>query len=171
MTRPASGQRGGGGGGTNRLNLLLSSPTWRTESWADRLPTLLEPLGVSSVRAGCAREAERVIRQVPVHIALVDLSVPLDAQVGPSTEEGGTRVLELLTRLDAPPPTVVIQTSRTTRDSHRSMSAALRCGAFAVIDQSAADLELLLGVMQRCLSKFYQDQWPGRGGPGPSAFC
>lgn len=163
---------GGGGGSLNRLNLLLSSPSWRADGWADRLPTLLEPMGVSAVRAGCAREAERVIRQVPVHIAVVDLSVPLDAGTGPVTEEGGTRILEMLARLEAPPPTVVIQTPRTARDSQRSMSAALRCGAFAVVDHSAANLELLLGVMQRCLSKFYQNQWPsGPRGAGPSAFC
>jgi len=168
--QPVSQVSGLGGPG-HRLNLLLSSPAWRTDSWADRLPQLLEPMGVSSVRAASAREAERVMRQVSVHLAVVDLTVPLDGQAGENVEEGGTRILELLSRLESPPPTVVIQAPRTSRDSQRSMTAALRCGAFAVVDHSAADLELLLGVMQRCLSKFYQNQWPGQSSPGPSGLC
>ncbi len=155
-------------GNPNRLNLLLSWGGWQNESWADRLPALLEPMGVHSLRVRTAREAERAIRSNPVHIAVVDLGLPLDAAhstpAGAAThqgEEAGPRVLELLRRLDSPPPTVVVQQSRSARDASRHMSAALRCDAFAVVDRAAADVELMLKVLQRCLQRFYHGRWPG----------
>ena len=159
------GEPGGGGdplSPANRLNLLLSCASWRPESWADRLPRLLEPMGVAAVRAATARQAERVIRGVTIHIAIVDLGLPLDDALvaGPPAEEGGTRILELLARLTPVPPVVVIQSAHSQRDSTRSMAAALRSGAFAVVDRSAADIEIMLEVMRRCLGKFYSGRWP-----------
>jgi hypothetical protein len=178
------------GTGTNRLNLLLSCACWRPDSWVDRLPRLLDPLGVRSVRAQSARHAERLIRSVDVHLAVVDLGLPLDepsacvqtasrcvpasppdAAIAPpdaEAEEGGTRILELLARLPAPPPTVVVQAPRSHRDAARAMHAALKCGAFAVVDRSAAEVEFMLSVMHRCLTKFYGNRWPGRGAGGPT---
>jgi hypothetical protein len=157
---------------SKRLNLLLSWGGWQSESWVDRLPALLEPMGVHSLRVRTAREAERAIRTNPVHIAVVDLGLPLDAAHSTPAgggggaaavpgEEAGPRVLELLRRLESPPPTVIVQQSRSTRDASRHMSAALRCDAFAVVDRAAADVELMLKVLQRCLQRFYQGRWPG----------
>ena len=147
----------------NRLNLLLSWGGWQNESWVDRLPALLEPMGVHYLRVRTAREAERAIRTNPVHIAVVDLGLPLDST--PTTpapsEEAGPRVLELLRRLESPPPTVVVQRPRSARDASRHMSHALRCDAFAVVDRAAADVELMLKVLQRCLQRFYHGRWPG----------
>lgn len=155
--------------GFNRLNLLLTAPPWRGGTWADQLPSLLEPIGVTAMRAQSARQAERVIRSAEVHIAVVDLSLPLDECMSQAGEEGGTRILDLLSRMPAPPPTVVVQAPRGHRDGARSMNAALRCGAFAVVDRSAADLELMLEVMRRVLAKFYGSRWPGgSGGDGSS---
>lgn len=151
-----------------RLNLLLSWADWRGDSWAERLPTLLEPMGVRSVRAHTGRQAEHVIRTIPVHIAVVDLGLPLDdPQPGASStpSEAGTRLLELLRRLEAPPPTVVVKTARSHRDETRSIAAALNSGAFAVVDRSAADLECMLDVMRRCLRRFYEDRWPDGARP------
>ncbi|MBX3357920.1 MAG: hypothetical protein KF745_05785 [Phycisphaeraceae bacterium] len=153
-----------------RLNLLISCASWRGDSWADRIPTLLEPFGVYSLRARSACEAEQTIRRAPVHIAVVDLGLPLDSSPAASdpssptyhSHEGGPRILELLRRLDAPPPTVVIKGPRSQRDESRHLSAALQCGAFAVVDRSSATLEQMLDVLRRCLTRFYQDRWPGR---------
>jgi len=151
-----------------RLNLLLSCATWRHDSWADRLPRLLEPMGIHSVRARSAKEAEQVIRNVPVHIAIVDMGLPLDEskpdgeghrQLG--SEESGPRILELLKRLSSPPPTVIVKSHRGHRDECRHLNAALRCGVFAVVDRSTIDVEPMLKILQRCLLRFYQDQWPG----------
>jgi len=151
--------------GSNRLNLLLSWGGWQNESWADRLPPLLEPMGVHSLRVRTVREAERAIRTNAVHIAVVDFGLPLDGTLRAAAdspgEEAGPRILELLRRLESPPPTVVVQQPRTARDHSRHMSAALRCDAFAVVDRAAADLELMLKVLQRCMARFYQGRWPG----------
>jgi CheY-like chemotaxis protein len=157
---PAQPGPGCGAPGGGRLNLLLSQPTWAVERWADMLPRLLEPMGIASIQAGSARAAERVIRTQQIHIAVVDLSLPLDEGDPTTSEEAGTRVLELLARLDQPPPTVVVKRHRSQRDQQAHLNAALRCGAFAVVDQTAANLETMLGVMQRCLTKFYDNRWP-----------
>lgn len=163
-----------------RLNLLLSWADWRPESWVDLLDGVLRPMGVESVRARSATEAERVIRTIPVHIAVVDLRIPLRDQPASPTapaaapEEGGPRILELLRRLEQPPPTVVVKHTRTERDDSRHISAALRSDAFAVVDRTGVNLEQMLRIMQRVLQRFYEDRWPdsagpepGRGGPDP----
>jgi DNA-binding response OmpR family regulator len=147
-----------------RLNLLLSSAGWQPDTWADRLAPLLEPMGIHSFRVRTGREASSVIQGNRVHIAVVDLSLPLDACASaPSNEEGGPRLLELLQRLEQPPPTVVITRGRGHRDDSREVAAALRAGAFAVIDRprQPGDLELMLEVLRRCLGRFYQGRWPG----------
>lgn len=159
-----------GPGVPGRLNLLLSYAGWRPESWVDQLPRLLEPMGVHSLRAGTGRQAKDLIQAHTIHIAVVDLGLPLDAS--PTTEditEGGCRLLELLSRLQSPPPTVVVKRGKSQRDDSRELSDALRLGAFAVIDRPAGgrDLELLLEVLRRALSRFYAGRWPLMPPPSP----
>lgn len=153
----------------SRLNLLLSYAGWQPDPWVNRLPPLLEPMGVQSLCAGSGRQATDMIRRVPIHIAVVDLALPLDESNG-TAEEGGSRLLDILARLSQPPPTVVIKRSRSHRDDHRDITAALRAGAFAVIDRprDARDLELMLDVLRRCLVRFYEGRWPGCGGSSGS---
>jgi hypothetical protein len=145
-----------------RLNLLLSYAGRHDNPWVERLPTLLEPMGIRSLRAGTGQEATRVIRSYPVHIAVVDLGLPMDASPGALASEGGPRILELLRRLESPPPIVAVKPTRTHRDDARHIAAALRAGAYAVVDRphGQGDLELMLGVLQRCLCRFYQNRWP-----------
>ncbi|MBX9736701.1 MAG: hypothetical protein K2X32_07225, partial [Phycisphaerales bacterium] len=83
------------------------------------------------------------------------------AMPGSPIESGGPRVLDLLSRLESPPPTVVLKAPRSHRDETREMQTALRCGAFAVVDRAGADLESMLAVMERCLVRFYAGRWPG----------
>src|SRR5690606_41431224 len=98
--RPAGAQSGG------RLNLLLSCPGWRQDAWADSLPRLLEPMGVRAMRAVTGEEASRIISQRPVHIAVVDLGLPLGpADEGEAPEEGGVRLLQMPGRLAHTPAT------------------------------------------------------------------
>jgi len=150
----------GGPGPHKRLNLLLSYAGWDPEPWIDTLPRLLEPMGVHALRAASGLEATQVIRLNPVHIAVVDLGLPLESDAPAS--EGGPRLLEILRRLDQPPPTVVVKSARTQRDEARLLGAALRAGAFAVIDRprSSGDIELMLDVLRRCLHRFYSGRWP-----------
>jgi len=152
---PTASPREGG-----RLNLLLSSAGWQPDPWSDRLPRMLEPMGIRSRVALSAEAAERVIESEPVHIAVVDLALPMSA--GPDTEESGVRLLQILARLASPPPTVVIKRRRTARDDARELAAALRAGAFAVMDRPSAhrDLENLLEVLRRCMTRHYHDRWP-----------
>lgn len=161
---PSQGE--GGAGVPGRLNLLLSSAGWQTDPWVECLPRLLAPLGVQSYRACSGRKATEVIRALPIHIAVVDLGLPLEEGPAEQAVEGGTRVLELLSRMPRPPATVVVKRGRTMRDDCRELNAALRAGAFAVVDRprDTHDVNVLLEVMRRMLARFYQGRWPAMGG-------
>ncbi len=174
--RPGGGYAGGPGSGPdarhltspNRLNLLLSYAGWEPDPWVERLPRLLEPMGVLALKAASGRQASEVLRTNPIHIAVVDLGLPLEAPAAPTPTapefaEGGPRLLELLARLDEPPPVVVVKRGRTHRDDSREIAAALKANAFAVIDRprDPSDLNTLLDVLRRCLTRFYQGRWPG----------
>lgn len=143
------------------MNLLLSYAGWRPEPWVDRLPRLLEPMGIRSLTARSGREASEVISHNPIHIAVVDLGLPLE-ECRSDADGAGCRLLEILRRLDAPPPTVVVKRPRSSRDEQRELSGALRAGAFAVIDRphDTGDLELLLEVLRRVLARHYAGGWP-----------
>lgn len=150
-----------------RLNLLLSFAGWQPDPWINRIGSLLEPMGVSSFHADTGRRATDVIRTTPIHIAVVDLALPLDtccpSECTPAElEEGGPRLLEILSRLGSPPPTVVVKRGRTHRDESREISAALRLGAFAVVDRprDIHDLNTLLEVLRRAMARFYEGRWP-----------
>lgn len=134
------------------------------DPWVERLPRLLEPMGVRSHQATTGAEATRIITSVPIHMAVVDLALPLDAgtDADPDLAEGGPRLLELLARLASPPPVVVVKRRRTQRDETRDIAAALRLGAFAVVDRprEAQDLNLMLEVLRRCLERHYRGRWP-----------
>lgn len=161
---------GGNGGGDepSRLHLLLSYAGWEPDPLIERLPRLLEPMGVVSHRAGTGKDASRLIQNRTIHIAVVDLGLPLEApataEADPEFSEGGPRLLELLRRLDDPPPVVAVKRrARTSRDDAREIAAALRLGAFAVVDRPRAvsDLDVMLGVLRRCLDRHYRGRWPG----------
>ncbi len=158
---PPRGCDGSGARPGGRLNLLLSHAGWDEDPWVDQLPRLLQPMGVASFRAGTGREASSVMERTRIHIAVVDLALPLDERGDPASE-GGTRLLELIARLREPPPVLVIKRSRSGRDDGREMSAALRAGAFAVLDRprGASDLNSLLEVMRRLLARFHEGRWP-----------
>ena len=163
---PGSGRAGDGGRG---LNLLVSYAGWQADPWVERLPKILEPMGVRAFRASTGREASDVIRRTPIHAAVVDLGLPIDgepeaaADEVSSNAEGGVRLLEILRRLETSPPVVVVKAARSVRDDQRVMAASLRAGAFAVVDRphSTRDLELLLDTLRRLLTRHYEGRWPG----------
>lgn len=155
--------------GDGRLNLLLSYGGWRKgDSWADRLPTLLEPFGVRAWRANSGIEAQRLLDEINVHLAVVDLALPLDREPDASpvdAQPAGDRLLELMTRLPGRPPTLVVNRRLGEREGTRDLCSALSCGAFAVIERPV-DLEAMLDAMRRVLSRHYCDRWPSdTGGP------
>ncbi len=149
-------------GGDPRLNLLLTYSGWQSDSWADRLPQLLEPLGVRSFRAGSATQAAAIISDRRIHMAVVDLRLPFDG--GEAKEEAGARVLDLLARQQVAPPTVVVKRGKSSREDVRDLHCALRAGVFAAMDPPVT-LEAILRVMQRMLERHYAGVWPGGAGP------
>lgn len=185
-TGPArTGSAGTGPGEGGRLGLLLGYAGWREHSWADSLPTLLAPMGITAHRATSGQMASSIISATPIHIAVVDLGLPMeDVPAGQpvsentvgKSDEGGPRLLEMLRRLAQPPHTVVIKRRRGARDERRDVAAALKLGAFAVIDPpaprtapapvapvasiSSGELEVLLEVLRRILYRHYQGRWP-----------
>lgn len=146
-----------------RLNLLLSYGGWREESWVDHLPRLLTPMGIHSIKVETGREAETVIRAIRIHIAVIDLAIPLVK--GPPShphgaEPGGARILQLLRRVEPTPPTIVVRDSqRSESDRSRGLSSALREGAFAVIDRPV-QVETMLEMLRRITRRYYADRWP-----------
>jgi hypothetical protein len=142
---------------------MLTYGGWRDGDFADQLPALLGPLGIDCVRCRSGIEATDFLRRAPVHIAIVDLSIPMEQceQVGGRQfVPAGVRVLQLLRRLDQPPPTVVVRPPQPCyRDSARGLSDALRDGAFSVID-GPVPLEGMLEVLRRVVRRHYRDHWP-----------
>lgn len=120
-------------------------------------------MGVTALRADTGKQATQVIQTHPIHIAVVDLGLPLDLRDEQgSAEEGGLRLLEVLRRLTPVPPTIIVKRSRSHRDDTRELNAALRTGAFAVVDRpaTARGLETMLDVLARALRRYYQGRWP-----------
>lgn len=152
-----AGQRAPG-----RLNLLLSDASYRADSWVSRLPTLLAPMGINAHHAGSGKQASDIIQSLTIHVALVDLGLPLECCDPSQAKEGGYRLLDVLARLTHRPPTVAITSARTERDEIRQVSAALKHGAFAVINRprNTRDVETLLEVLRRCVTRHYKGQWP-----------
>ena len=142
-----------------RLNLLLSYGGWREHAAVRQLPQLLEPMGIHAMEADTGEEAASLIQHQPIHIAVVDLEIPLSG-TGPRPTPGGPRILQLLRRLDQPPPTIVVRPRQASnRQDVRELMASLREGAFAVIDRPL-QLETILDTLRRVLRRHYQDAWP-----------
>src|SRR5690606_19921349 len=80
-----------------RLNLLLSYGGWREGSAVDQLPHLLSPLGIQSIRVHSGEEAAEIIKSTSIHIAVVDLAIPLHRRREEKAPEApsGARVLQL----------------------------------------------------------------------------
>jgi DNA-binding NtrC family response regulator len=143
----------------HRLNLLLTRGGWREDAMVVQLPSLLKPMGIRSLTADSGEEATNVIENNVIHIALVDLSLPLRTGC-PKGAPAGERILQLLRRLDSPPPTIVLRPHQANhRVSARSLARSMQEGAFTVVDRPAR-LETLLDALQRVLRRYYRNEWP-----------
>ncbi|MBC8203294.1 MAG: hypothetical protein H8E91_05640 [Planctomycetes bacterium] len=145
--------------GNHRLNLLLTRGGWREDATVVQLPSLLEPMGICSLTANSGEEATDVIENNVIHIALVDLSLPLRAGCTKGTP-AGERILQLLRRLDSPPPTIVLRPRQASqRAADRSLARSMQEGAFTVVDRPAR-LETILDALRRVLRRCYRNEWP-----------
>ena len=145
-----------------RLNLLLTCSSWRDNSPIQQLPSLLGPFGIRTLTAKNGEEAVRMIEKSAIHIAIVDLGIPLVDRAA-NQRPGGERVLQILRRLQPQPPTIVIRPRQASaRENARSLARSLHEGAFTVVDRPAV-LETLLDALHRALRRHYADRWPQSG--------
>lgn len=152
--------------GRTHLNLLLSYGGWRDDTFADLLPRLLEPQGIHCIRARNLEESDYAARHHRIHIAVVDIGLPMEGSVG---ESAGPRVLQMLRRMDAPPATVVVRPPQASvRDMGRALREAMHDGAFAVLERSCS-LEMFLDTLRRVVQRRYAGHWPSTaaGGSAP----
>lgn len=156
---PAESSGNGNGDGDTRLNLLLCfAPRWHDSNVDHLLPPLLQPVGIGCLNAESVEEATDLIRARHIHIAIVDLAVPLHR--GKTTGPAGPRVLQMLRRLDQPPPTVLVRPPQASqRENVRGLSDALREGAFAVLDRPV-HWETMLETLRRLVRRHYAGLWP-----------
>ena len=103
--------------------------------------------------------AEPALKAVARAVAVVDVSVPMgDGVLG--SDAVGSRILQILRRLDQPPPTVVVRPPQPSqRDATRGLHAMLAEGAFAVLDRPFP-VESLLETLRRILQRHYAGTWP-----------
>jgi len=155
-----------GGGSVRRLNLLLTYGGWRENAFADQLPIILDRIGIRCYRAESGDEASEVIRREHVHIPVIDLSIPMHPvsprarQSGARAVPAGPRVLQLLRRLEQPPPTIVVRPRQVDpSESARNLADALRDGAFTVLDDPVP-IESMLQALERVVRRHYRDHWP-----------
>lgn len=145
-----------------RLNLLLTCGSWRDDSPIRQLPQLLGPFGIRSLTAKNGEEAFQMIENSDIHIAIVDLAIPI-SEHSLDRRPGGERVLQLLRRLQPKPPTIVIRPQQASqRENVRSLARSLQEGAFTVVDRPAV-LETLLDALHRVLRRHYANRWPLQG--------
>lgn len=145
---------------TDRLNMLLTD---RGQRWANQLPCLLQPHGVRTLRAASVNAAVRLIHRDLIHIAVIDMALPMDAdQAEPSVgSPGGICLLKEIRRLDHRPRAIVAVRDRAfdPRVDDPILIEALRLDVFSVLDQPV-EIEQILGVLRRALEKHYAGQWP-----------
>ncbi|MBI1338031.1 MAG: hypothetical protein GC164_13875 [Phycisphaera sp.] len=165
-----------------RLNVLLTEDRPREQwHWSRQLVELLKPMGVAGYVVHTGREALDLAEKLELHAAVIDLGTPLDPVHTPPGQSrlmnrtttqptGELWLLELLRRLPAKPPVVVIQSrSFTQAQVDRVLSEALRLGAFSVLNKPIA-LEQILSVFQRLLDRRYRGTWPPRNPRNPRSF-
>ncbi|MEM9489189.1 MAG: hypothetical protein AAGC55_08590, partial [Myxococcota bacterium] len=131
------------------------------EHWTRQLPRLLEPQGVQAFVAGSGEEALDLTHRFTIHAAVVDLATPRAAETKAATDlPGGLWLLDVLRRLPARPPVVVVNSrAYSARQVHRFLNDALRMGAFSVVNVPV-ELEDLLNAIQRVVERQYRNQWP-----------
>ena len=135
---------------------MLTYGGWRDASFADQLPRLLEPAGIQCLRARTGREVQSLIDEGDVHIAVLDLTIPMEPG---RTEPAGPRVLQLLRRCPSRPPTIVVRPRQgSVRANARGLAEAMREGAFTVLDDPVG-IEAMLETLRRLVRRHYPDHW------------
>ena len=150
-----------------RFNVLLTEDRPHSDQhWTSQLPRLLEPQGVVSHVVQTGQQAIDLAERMEIHAAVIDLATPIYAELGKRPQShvcpGGIWLMELMRRLPNQPPIVMLRKPAfSQRQAVRTLTDALRLGAFSVMNKPV-DVEQLLGVFRRLLDKKYRGAWPGR---------
>jgi DNA-binding NtrC family response regulator len=130
----------------SRLTVLLADPQ---DGWQQTVRGLLEPQGVQTLSARSGREALNLIESQPVHVAVLDQSMP---------QLGGLQVIKLMRELHKAPPSILLASQLTNHLLHE----ALGMHVFTVLSKPV-DFNLLLDALARILRRYHESKWPNEG--------
>jgi CheY-like chemotaxis protein len=153
--------------------LVTEDRPYGGEHWTRQLTRLLEPQGVAAYVVPTGRQALELASQLEFHAAVIDLGTPMGSLEGfdaalsparlppkPAHGAAGVWLLELIRRLPNQPPVVVVNGPAVSdAEVARSLSQALKLGAFSVLHKPI-ELEQLLAVFQRLVDRHYRGAWP-----------
>jgi len=134
----------------SRLRMLLADDQ---PQWHETVRRLLEPQGVETLSARSGREALELIESTPIHVAVLDVSMP---------QLGGLQVIKLMREMQRgsdrikAPPAILLAQSLTNHLLHE----ALGMHVFSVLSKPV-DLNLFLDSVARVLRRHYASRWPG----------
>jgi|SRR5687768_2273963 len=128
---------------TNRLTVLLAN---EQEGWHQTIRGLLEPQGVQTLSARSGREALDLIETRPVHVAVLDQSMP---------QLGGLQVVKLMRDRKNAPPAILLANQLT----NHLLREALSMQVFTVLGKPV-DLNVLLDALARVLRRYHESRWP-----------
>jgi DNA-binding NtrC family response regulator len=131
------------GNSVNRLNVLLAN---EQEGWPHVVRQLLEPQGVNTICARSGREALELIEGRSIHVAVLDVEMPL---------LGGLQVIKLMGDFHHRPPAILLADHLTDHLLHE----ALGMHVFSVLSKPV-DLNVLLDSLARVMRRFYESRWP-----------
>jgi two-component system, response regulator YesN len=128
---------------TNRLTVLLAN---EQEGWHQTIRGLLEPQGVQTLSARSGREALDLIETRPVHVAVLDQSMP---------QLGGLQVVKLMRDRKNAPPAILLANQLT----NNLLREALSMQVFTVLGKPV-DFNVLLDALARVLRRYHESRWP-----------
>jgi CheY-like chemotaxis protein len=127
----------------SRFSVLLANDSG---GWQDTVRRLLEPQGVTTLAVRSGQEALDLLRQQPIHVAVLDQQMP---------QLGGLQVIRLMKQLPSAPPAILLAQHLTDHLLHE----ALGMSVFSVLSKPV-DLNLLLDALARVLRRRYASRWP-----------
>jgi DNA-binding NtrC family response regulator len=127
----------------NRLTVLLAD---EQEGWHQTIRGLLEPQGVQTLTARSGREALDLIETRPVHVAVLDQSMP---------QLGGLQVVKLMRERKNAPPAILLANQLT----NHLLREALSMQVFTVLGKPV-DFNVLLDALARVLRRYHESRWP-----------
>lgn len=128
---------------SNRLTVLLAN---EQEGWHQTIRGLLEPQGVQTLSARSGREALDLIETRPVHVAVLDQTMP---------QLGGLQVVKLMRERKNAPPAILLANQLT----NHLLREALSMQVFTVLGKPV-DLNVLLDALARVLRRYHESRWP-----------